>query len=416
MAIFSDIALEKDLNEALVLLDEAVEVELDGCTLSANHNFSELPDLEISGSTPLCLTFPYSEGISLSVNDFITLAREVTSKSTSFDGLVYCSESLAIISIEPANTKAHSFVEQLSSNTFNVQIELTSPYDGVKVGLITESLAFAASVVVKEFYFDKYLPPITGHELFVAISHSGTVNSDKAIEIVYAYLFELSSSLQLQFVLSTHPLESIWPPNENELEESNLSRLRPLMIGPGLGVLLRDFHRGNVSNEPETAIIEYVKCLEYISTTVVRERQYDDLRKRLMSPSALNPTAAFMDSLMTLCEKNRIFKKDHEALQLTVEKCCDANELLPFAPKFLVSRFPTTDRKQNEINPLLTEFAATLSATRNQLSHSKANYEPTGKECPTDQLSILAECARVATEQCIRWYAAQNPDLRRVSS
>lgn len=39
----------------------------------------------------------------------------------------------------------------------------------------------------------------------------------------------------------------------------------------------------------------------------------------------------------------------------------------------------------------------------------------TGKECPHDQMAKLGACAKIAAEQCIRWYASRSSELRSVA-
>jgi hypothetical protein len=60
----------------------------------------------------------------------------------------------------------------------------------------------------------------------------------------------------------------------------------------------------------------------------------------------------------------------------------------------------------------LAQLGASLYATRNRIAHAKANYEPTGEECPDEQLASYARCAKLAAQQAVRWYHSRSEDAR----
>ena len=167
--------------------------------------------------------------------------------------------------------------------------------------------------------------------------------------------------------------------------------------------------------EPDRQRLEWRRAVagEW-ATTVVREKQYEDLRKRLLSREALNPNADYLDGLLRLVEENRVLKRDAEALKLSIERCCDSVPMASHAPKYLSRLGAVSAQSSSEDRKsALSDLADALTATRNQLAHAKANYRSTGKECPPEQIDSLVACAKLAAEQCIRWYAARSPELRR---
>ena len=167
----------------------------------------------------------------------------------------------------------------------------------------------------------------------------------------------------------------------------------------------------------EYSLISFVKTLEFISATVVRRAAHDAIRARLSSSRALNPDAAFLDDLTRLVDNQRIFRKDSEALKLTIETCCDAKELAFHAPPKLKSlRSITEESDAKARKAALGELADCLSATRNELSHAKSNYQSTGAECPAAERTQLAECARLAVDQAIRWFGSLSPHARVTTS
>jgi hypothetical protein len=134
---------------------------------------------------------------------------------------------------------------------------------------------------------------------------------------------------------------------------------------------------------------------------------------RLSAPGALAPDAQFIRDLEMAFEEFRVFRKDSEAMKLTVQTCCDAAQLAPMAPPFLAKlRTVTSQTKAEERRSALQTFGAAVAATRNEVAHAKANYAPTGEECPTDQLAQFVHCVKLAAQQCIRWFSAQHERVR----
>ena len=153
--------------------------------------------------------------------------------------------------------------------------------------------------------------------------------------------------------------------------------------------------------------------LEHISATVVRENLASAVRAKLLSSRALDPDAEFILELETvITTQTRQHRKDSDALRLTVHKCCDATELARCAPEYLaVSRVSVTTKEKDRATAL-NEFAASVSATRNEIVHAKLNYVKTGEECPREHIRALASTCRVAAEQAVRWYALQHESVR----
>ena len=266
-------------------------------------------------------------------------------------------------------------------------------------------------------FYDKYFPPLGWDEVFIEVHHPLGATKEQANALIQAYVFELHVTLGLEFSESPRPVEfDIEYPEDEEIGDlvKRATSMRPLLTGPGLLAVLSEFNSANGLHADSSSLLVYTKCIEYVSATVVREKQYEDLRKRLLTRDALNPNAEFMDGLLVLFEENRVFTRDVEALRLSIERCCDPLPMKPHAPQILRSLSkiePNSTAEQRR--QALVDLAAVLSASRNQLAHAKANYRATGKECPPEQLASLVSCARIAAEQCIRWYASRSEELRR---
>lgn len=418
MLTFRPTGLEADFRAALSRVEDVASLRLEDARIETGFKAEDFQDIEVTGKTELSLEIHHCDPLALSLEDVIALANEVSAKSTSFDGLIYHSTFRTLLRIRPQDARSAAFLETVGANDEPLMSSTVAVGEGTcNVGLATVSPHVALWIVAKDYFYDKYFPPMSSDDCFIEVRHKNDCDIELDMAVAQAYLFELNSSLGLMLAESPRPTggEELYP-EEEQLQDlfDRARRLRPLLMGTGMSELLREFNKGVASWDVETTFLCLVKCIEYVSATVVRERQYEDLRKRLQSAEALRPTAAYLDGLLALFEENRQFTKDHEALRLTVERCCDPVLLAKHTPPCLANLASIASAsKPAERRQALQDLAGCLSATRNQLAHAKANYELTGKECPSDQLSMLVVCAKFAAEQCIRWYAAQSPELRR---
>ncbi|TSA43752.1 hypothetical protein D4R49_02350 [bacterium] len=416
MPRFESPALEKRTTATLSALKEDVQLLIDGVAIA---KALETLDGPLTEQSEVQIELPrVEESFTMSLGAALALVEEVTSNSTKFDGETYHSSTMTLLDVRAQDAITSALVETVDSQgKLALEQVVRVGEEDVIVGLTSMEPRIGLAVVLGDFFYDKYNPPLQPYDVFVAVKHSEKVDGLSAIGVIYAYLFELNVTLGISLAASRRPgPDDLAYPEEDEVTvlQQRATRLRPLLVGPGLSELLQGFQRGVEAADPETAVLHYVKCIEYVSATVIREQQYEDLRKRLLSAESLNPTAQYMDGLLALFEESRQFTKDYEALRLTIERCCDSVLLANHAPGILTTvRTITPASKTTERRQAFSDLAGCLSATRNQVAHAKANYDRTGKECPVDQMSALMICAKVAAEQCIRWYASQNPELRR---
>jgi hypothetical protein len=308
-------------------------------------------------------------------------------------------------------------LEHLSEIDKPTRRYLTMPvsYDGIEAtcSLTTGFTVFGPAVAASGDY-DKDLPPIGSWEAFVEVRFRvNPLSEDNARYLVEAYLFELSSSVGLEFKVDSRPSLHYEDPEEPEWRMSYDARLRPLLLGRGMPELLRLYNRATVATDDEIRILYFTKVMEYVSQTVVRQKANEAIRAKLLSPRSLDPDATFVTELQAVVEKQRVFHKDREAVRQTAVVCCEASDLSRVAPPFLSklsSVLPTDSPKKRE--DALAELGASLYATRNQIAHAKANYKPVGEECPEEQLAAFAECAKVAAQQAVRWYHSAPEKVR----
>lgn len=261
--------------------------------------------------------------------------------------------------------------------------------------------------------YDKYFPPILDNDLFVEIRFNQIISELLECNILEAYLFELNSSLDISLEISPRPyLDEIWFDEQCD-DFFHDTRLRPLIIGKGTTELLKLYNKAVASKDLDVQILYFTKAIEYVSQTVIRIQFNEAIRAKLLSTRALQPDANFISELESVFETQRTFKKDREAIRQTIITCCEASELAKVVPAFLKEfKQVSVESSLQDKTKALEALSKSLYSTRNEIAHAKANYTPTGEECPKDQLADFTKCVQVATQQVIRWYYFSPESIR----
>jgi hypothetical protein len=378
---------------------------------------AEYDDLTITRDTDWDLWLPHAdESIRLTYGDLVDLSNELTGAEL-VDGVEAWTSKRLLLRVVP-------IFHGESFSTLEKWLDEAGP-DGalsasVRIDLTELSCSFHRGstifglLVVAFGYYDKYFPPATSDEYFIEVRASASASRSVIRTVADAYMFELASSLRLDCRLSRRPdADELFPEDESAQPVDKAPLLRPLLLGPGLDGVIAIYNAAIGALDSSFEILGFVKVIEHVSQTVIRLQMTDAIRAKLASPRALSPDAAFIMELENIVAEQRTLRKDREALRATIHACCEATELSNVAPEFLGRLRGLdvgTDEKQRRA--ALDELAAALSATRNWIAHAKAGYTPTGEECPPEQLPTFAVCARLAAEQCIRWYAARHESAR----
>lgn len=263
--------------------------------------------------------------------------------------------------------------------------------------------------------YDKHAPPWLPGEAYVWIEHDKRASGDLVAAIRDAFLFELSATVGVDLVPSGRPYFVYDGGDATPFEEivGRGETLRPLLVGPGLPEAQSLFVQANATHHPVHRILGYAKVLEHVGVTVTKLEGYEQLRVKLASPHALQPDARYLGELKALIERQREWNEDKRAMDLTIRRCCDAYELKRHAPACCVALQKLPDDASEKVRAdALSDFADRLTATRNFLSHAKANYIARGNECPPGEYEPFAQIVRAAAISAIRWYAASDPTLR----
>ncbi|MGA9286824.1 MAG: hypothetical protein WBV93_00630 [Anaerobacillus sp.] len=258
--------------------------------------------------------------------------------------------------------------------------------------------------------YNEQIPAVENDDTFIEIRGEDKIDERVIDSLVESYLFELKSTINIS--IHVMPRVSYYTEQYEEFR-TNATRLRPLLRGKGVHELLKLYNSSLSTTNFEILVLTYTKVIEYVSQTVIQQDLIKSATKKLFSPKALNPDANYILELSEIFEGNRNNQKDYASIKLTIETCCDLNEIVRVAPRFLkFTNKLTSSSKETEIVKAYEEVANAISNTRNMFAHAKTNYDKKGMECPMDQLHEFTTCLDILSQQVIRWFAKEHEDNR----
>ncbi len=351
--------------------------------------------------------------IEITLGEFIELIQNAIQASIDDDGICI-SNNLAILRVIPQDF----IFEDLSEFP---DFDKTINYQNKSVTLMT---SFYNDLYYMRIFFDKnfdeYNPVILGDDLFVEIDFGEDcdISKEDIIEIFNAYIFEIF--VTYGYKLTTNPRTLfIYEADEIDDIDANKLSLSPLLFSKGMKDILMLFNGAEGYNE-DRAIVEYVKVIEYISVTVVRKNVTVEAQEKLTEINGANPSGDYIKELGDIFIKhNKKLKSDSEMIKSTIKECCDVEDLEKYSPKFIKSLYnlkkdtaANCSNRQNLINQANNDLAQSISDTRNNISHAKANYQDKGYECPDNQKGEFIVLLRNVCVQVIRWFYNTNESIR----
>lgn len=405
------------IREKLDLLESKYQLETEDFSeesiieeIEEGRKFDEILQDELTFFLPRCEEI--DAGIKIS--DLDDLIKELGTAKL-IESTECISDKRCIVPIQPIHSEsmaefyaAMEHIENHPDGAFKVNYNENGTNYHCRV--ISGFSIFGVMVAVSGNY-DKYLPPVFRDDIFIEItSDKGRIDLEKSRQIYHSYIFELSSSMSLDFSVSPRP--QITDEDEELYEERLLvEKLRPLISGKGLNEPLELYTKAIESPSYDISILYFTKVLEFISQTVIRIQLTDKVRAKLLSSRALDPSADFIKELENVFEANKTFKKERDAIKLTIATCCDASELDHYIPEHFKKKWYSSFQKDN-YDKALEDLAHCMISTRNCIAHAKANYNPTGIETPEVEYNALSKCMKMCSQQAIRWYASRHESQR----
>lgn len=292
---------------------------------------------------------------------------------------------------------------------------VTEIVDGNEYNIeISEGLTSYGFAIAMRGEYNDVFPPVDFDDSFIEITCcNGEIDESIIESLVQAYIFEIKSTLGIEIQINPRQYAETIEKAELNSRSGLISRLRPLLRGKGIDDVLKLYNSSLSTENEEFLILTYTKVIEYVSQTVIQEDLISLVSKKLSSPKALIPDAAYILELDQVFEKNRNNKKEHLAIRLTLQTCCDIMEIVSFAPSFLKNTKKLIQNNSEENKQrAIEEVSAAINQTRNMFAHAKTNYEKKGNECPDNQLGEFSKCMDILAQQVIRWFAREHENNR----
>ena len=402
---------EKDLE-----LSEIVESLED---IEDFQNYASSDEIIITNNSIINIGLPrQSEVTEITCSKFINLADEMKSAKL-LDNLICTTDKRYIVRVEGLDydtiMKLYHQLDSKNDDGVERGFLIKSNIDNktYNISIVNGITPFGILIAFNGDY-EKYFPPVMEDEYFIEVSCSSSIDNKIAEALIEAYIFELSISSEINLKKSPRPHISDVEEDFEKFSEFNFIH-RPLNISKGMAEIHTLYNHASSALDNEISLLFYNKIIEYVAQTVIRMNKTEAFLVKLSSKRALSPDANFIIELENTFEGLRRFKKDKESIITTILKCCDVDELYSFSPIFILNKFPQKDdiNKNEKIrNDFLKYLATVIVDTRNAIVHAKANYEPTGNECPGEELPEFVNLVRIASVQIIRWYGNLHENSR----
>lgn len=392
------------------------------CT-NENYTTEEYDELEfdiedgeyiITGVEDVKICLDESEStIETTLEELIKLIENVDQASIDDDGICIA-DNLAILRVIPQNLTFENLDEFPS-------FEKIISYQNKSVTLTT--YFYSDLYYMRVFFddnFDEYNPVISYDDMFVEINFGGDSDliKENIIEIFNVYIFEFF--VAYGYKMTTNP-RNLFTYEADEIDniDTNILILNPLLFSKGMEDVLILFNGAEGYND-DRAILEYVKVIEYISVTVVNQNVTIDVQKKLNEIKKITPSGDYIKELGDIyINQNRKLKSDSELIKAAIKECCDIENLVKYSPIFIKplkelkkAIIENVSNKTNLINNANIILAQSISDTRNNISHAKANYENKGYECPDNQKKEFIILLRNVCVQVIRWFYNTDESIR----
>lgn len=386
--------------------------------LGEEYSEDEINDLELGDEEEIIINdnseieiyfYDYDyDRIELTVGELIDYIGKY--KSSSFDDKGVCiSDKKVIFRVCPHDIYYDNtcyfpkFHKSVKYNDKNLEINI-SPQN-----------AFYSLMLYFEDSIDEYNPAISPDDLFIEISSDEKLGleSKSIYEIYNSYVFEIFASYNIKLDLNPRIIMNYYDEGLEGAFDDDNPKLRPLLFGKGLKDVIALFNNAEGHGIDDRSIIEYIKVIEYVSQTVIRMEITEEARKKLNSEEALKPNANYIKELENMfIDYNNKYNTDRNSIKATILKCCDIKQLTKYSPRFLKKlsdldeKFANPKSNKSELlKNAYDELCSSISDTRNDLSHAKANYSPNGYECPNDEKKDFVVLLRHICVQVIRWFS-----------
>ncbi|HVT60817.1 MAG TPA: hypothetical protein VHR45_20770 [Thermoanaerobaculia bacterium] len=369
----------------------------------ANH-LAAAQDLPDEGGQPerhnkIAIRFPFCfDERTLTFVEFVQFVDDLES-ATIIDNIECRSKRSLLLRVEASNpVQTLALLQAVEKSPWGI-FAAGSHFDDLEISLALSGgvTLFGACVVLSGDY-DEWFPPVLPEDLFVTAMASVKPDQEVLRQAVNAYVFELSSSAKVDLVRA--PRRYIRA--DVDVGFKALPRLRPLLSGTQTARVLALYVEAMETADNVLKVLRFTRLFEYAALTMLRQELNERVKAKLESARVLQPDSDYVDELRLLFREFGGGRRQREAVELVVARCCDPDELARVAPKALKVLRQRTARVRR-----LHDFAAMLIATRNKAAHGGNDASENRRACPSNELATFAACVQMAAQQVIRWYGRE---------
>lgn len=280
-------------------------------------------------------------------------------------------------------------------------------------------------------YDDNYLifPCSIYLALEIKYSDDNKLSVDEENQLIERVLYDLTRKLGVAvYVSSFINLHAEVEQIDDEYESMDVPATEAIIEVNSLckaSAILTLYRQAKEIMNPEIAFLHYYKIIEYVSPAVAKKNAIASLNDHLNAANNVPRDYHYMDTMLNIASQYRDDQKDDFLTQSVIQTCIDVKpyfHLLPIPLQKQVKNnlhvAETADIRTIALNldqemSLKKQVANILYSTRNSIVHAKANYRPTGLECPVDTLEEVNEMMNSFALTLIAWNDTQ-PDYLRV--
>lgn len=413
--------IEKELLQQLrnwlaILAEEDIEHD-DPSGYLDEEEFEEIPDeVEIED---ICLSFPCDQDYaSYSIDEFKTYMSEIDTLRKVNDFVVRTDHIIQAV-ISSSRMGYSGFESELYNYKFKGEdIDVTIEQYPFLVGLIN----------TRKGYYDGDLgygacEPYPA----IVIRSKNVIENSAVIELAERICFYLTDNFGVAVYPWSGPdingiydtMDEYYDDDEDEGTD-NEEVVAPIDLNmlPTYSPLLIMYRQAKGVDDQEIQFLQYYKIIEYISPVVARRVAYEQLNKRLDLMPAVKRDYKYLDSIIAVARKYDKDMRDDSLAASVIENCVDVLPLYGMIPErlrrtikknFTLQKDSLNDEDVNEdqIRGIQKNIAAILYATRNSIVHAKSNYNPTGNELKTEELSKGNAVMEIIARSIVNWNERQ---------
>ena len=292
--------------------------------------------------------------------------------------------------------------------------------DGLKIRLVEKPILLGLRNIKENIYDSDCWSPFAEYVAleFEYDNEQCKLSICEEKNLVQRVLFYLNSKYSKTFILlklpDHNPIDDYCDDDldaEDVINDNNVIDIKCL---PQFSPMLQMYINAKEVKDPSLRFLMFYKILEYISPFVAKKNIYERLNQRLDRMSVCERDSEYLDSLIELTRAYDNSMKDGELAKIVLDECADLVELQTLIPQSIKKRmmsdsnfgknvkwdYENIKRCEDKMKITLANY---LYSTRNSIVHAKSNYNPTGFECQTQDISQFDEMLQSLCYTIVYW-------------